>query len=86
MNEINNINQNTVVYFTFYIFFVVFISQLLFHIAIEKTTKLTLFTIITSLYPSITIILSFLVYNKKISMKILLGFMIILLGLFIMLR
>jgi len=86
MNEINNINPNTVVYFTFYIFFVVFISQLLFHIAIEKTTKITLFTIITSLYPIITIILSFLVYNKKISMKILLGFIISLLGLFIMLR
>jgi drug/metabolite transporter (DMT)-like permease len=86
MNEINNINPNTVVYFTFYIFFVVFISQLLFHIAIEKTTKLTLFTIITSLYPIITIILSFLVYNKKISMKILLGFIISLLGLFIMLQ
>lgn len=86
MKEVNNINPITVIYFTFYIFFVVFISQLLFHIAIEKTTKLTLFTIITSLYPIITIILSFLVYNKKVSMKLLLGFMISLLGLFIMLR
>jgi drug/metabolite transporter (DMT)-like permease len=86
MKEVNNINPLTVFYFSLYIFFVVFISQLLFHIAIEKTTKLTIFTMITSLYPIITILLSFLVYNKKISMKILLGFMTCLLGLFIILR
>jgi len=86
MKEVNNINPLTVFYFSLYIFFVVFISQLLFHIAIEKTTKLTIFTMITSLYPIITILLSFLVYNKKISMKILLGFMTCLLGIFIILR
>jgi len=86
IREINSINPLTVLYFSFYIFFVVFISQLLFHIAIEKTTKLALFTLITSLYPIITIVLSLLVYNKKISMKIVLGFLISILGLYIMLR
>jgi len=86
IREINSINPLTVLYFSFYIFFVVFISQLLFHIAIEKTTKLALFTLITSLYPIITIVLSLLVYNKKISMKIVLGFLISVLGLYIMLR
>jgi drug/metabolite transporter (DMT)-like permease len=86
MREVNNINPLTVVYFSLYIFFVVFISQLLFHIALEKTTKLALFTLITSLYPIITIVLSLLVYNKKISMKIVLGFLVSMLGLYIMLR
>jgi drug/metabolite transporter (DMT)-like permease len=86
IREINSINPLTVLYFSFYIFFVVFISQLLFHIAIEKTTKLALFTLITSLYPIITIVLSLLVYNKKISMKIVLGFLVTMLGLYIMLR
>ena len=86
IREINSINPLTVLYFSFYIFFVVFISQLLFHIAIEKTTKLALFTLITSLYPIITIVLSLLVYNKKVSMKIVLGFLVSMLGLYIMLR
>jgi hypothetical protein len=86
IREINNINPLTVLYFSLYIFFVVFISQLLFHIAIEKTTKLALFTLITSLYPIITIVLSLLVYNKKVSMKIVLGFLVSMLGLYIMLR
>ena len=86
IREINSINPLTVLYFSFYIFFVVFISQLLFHIAVEKTTKLALFTLITSLYPIITIVLSLLVYNKKVSMKIVLGFLVSMLGLYIMLR
>jgi drug/metabolite transporter (DMT)-like permease len=86
IREVNNINPITVLYFSMYIFFVVFISQLLFHIAMEKTTKIALFTLITSLYPIITIILSLLVYNKKIPMKIILGFLVSMLGLYIILR
>jgi drug/metabolite transporter (DMT)-like permease len=86
LNELNNINGLIIFYFTLYIFFIVFISQLLFHIAIKKTKKIALFTIITSLYPIITIVLSLLVYNKKISLKLILGFMTTIFGLFIMLK
>ena len=80
------INGTTVVYFALYIFFILFTSQLLFYIAIKKTNNVALFTTITGLYPIITIVLSLLIYNKTVSMKVILGFLLSVIGVYIILK
>lgn len=81
--EISIINTDLLLLFIINIFVVSFLSQILFHYAIKHTSKLSLFTIITGFYPLITMILSILFFKEKISLKILMGFMISMLGIII---
>jgi len=81
--ELTKISPDILLLFIINIFFVSFISQILFHYAIKHTTKLSLFTIITGFYPLITMILSFLFLKEKISFKVLFGFIISMIGIII---
>ena len=81
--EITKISSDLLLLFIINIFVVSFISQILFHYAIKHTSKLSLFTIITGFYPLITMILSLLFLKEKISLKILLGFVISMIGIII---
>ena len=81
--EIAKINSELLLLFIINIFVVSFISQLLFHYAIKHTSRIALFTIITGFYPLITMILSLLFLNEKISFKILFGFFIAMIGIMI---
>lgn len=83
LTEITKISSDLLLLFIINIFIVSFISQLLFHYAIKHTTKLSLFTIITGFYPLITMILSILFLKEQISFKILLGFVISMIGIII---
>jgi drug/metabolite transporter (DMT)-like permease len=81
--ELAKISSDILLLFIINIFFVSFISQILFHYAIKHTTKLSLFTIITGFYPLITMILSFLFFKEKITLKIFIGFVISMIGIII---
>jgi drug/metabolite transporter (DMT)-like permease len=81
--ELTKISSDILLLFIINIFFVSFISQILFHYAIKHTTKLSLFTIITGFYPLITMILSFLFFKEKITLKIFIGFVISMIGIII---
>ena len=83
LTEITKISSNLLLLFIINIFIVSFVSQILFHYAIKHTTKLSLFTIITGFYPLITMILSILFLKEQISFKILLGFVISMIGIII---
>jgi drug/metabolite transporter (DMT)-like permease len=83
LTEITKISSDLLLLFIINIFIVSFISQILFHYAIKHTSKLSLFTIITGFYPLITMILSILFLKEKISFKILLGFVISMIGIII---
>ena len=83
LTEITKISSDLLLLFIINIFIVSFVSQILFHYAIKHTTKLSLFTIITGFYPLITMILSILFLKEKISFKILLGFVISMIGIII---
>ena len=83
LRELTKISSDILLLFIINIFFVSFISQILFHYAIKHTTKLSLFTIITGFYPLITMILSFLFFKEKITLKIFIGFVISMIGIII---
>jgi len=83
LTEITKISSDLLLLFIINIFIVSFISQILFHYSIKHTSKLSLFTIITGFYPLITMILSILFLKEKISFKILLGFVISMIGIII---
>ena len=83
LTEITKISSNLLLLFIINIFIISFISQILFHYAIKHTSKIALFTIITGFYPLITMILSILFLKEKISFKILLGFVISMIGIII---
>ena len=83
LTEITKISSDLLLLFIINIFIVSFISQLLFHYAIKHTSKISLFTIITGFYPLITMILSILFLKEQISFKILLGFVISMIGIII---
>jgi len=83
ITEITKISSDLLLLFIINIFVVSFISQVLFHYAIKHTTRVSLFTIITGFYPLITMILSILFLKEQISFKILLGFVISMIGIMI---
>ena len=83
ITEITKISSDLLLLFIINIFIVSFISQILFLYAIKHTSKISLFTIITGFYPLITMILSFLFFREKITLKILLGFVISMIGIII---
>jgi drug/metabolite transporter (DMT)-like permease len=83
LTEITKISSDLLLLFIINIFIISFISQILFHYAIKHTSKIALFTIITGFYPLITMILSILFLKEKISFKILLGFVISMIGIMI---
>ena len=83
ITEITKISSDLLLLFIINIFIVSFVSQILFHYAIKHTSKISLFTIITGFYPLITMILSILFLKEQISFKILLGFVISMIGIII---
>ena len=83
LTEITKISSDLLLLFIINIFIVSFVSQILFHYAIRHTSKISLFTIITGFYPLITMILSILFLKEQISFKILLGFVISMIGIII---
>ena len=82
LTEITKISSDLLL-FIINIFIVSFVSQILFHYAIRHTSKISLFTIITGFYPLITMILSILFLKEQISFKLLLGFVISMIGIVI---
>ena len=83
LTEITKISSDLLLLFIINIFIVSFVSQILFHYAIRHTSKISLFTIITGFYPLITMILSILFLKEQISFKLLLGFVISMIGIII---
>ena len=81
--EISKINTGILLLFIINVFVISFISQLLFHYGLKKTTHISLFTIITGFYPLITMLLSILFLQEKLSFKILIGFIISMIGIII---
>lgn len=82
--EISKINIRLLLLIIIYVIIVVFTTQLLFYYAIKKSSNISIFTIITGFYPIITLLLAILILNEKISLKIFIGFLIVIIGIIIM--
>jgi len=79
-NQIINFNGNLLLLIICNIFIVTFFSQILYCYILENINTVSKITIIIGLYPIITLILSVLILNEKITPKILTGFILALIG------
>lgn len=79
-NQIINFNGSLLLLIIANIFIVSFFSQILYCYIIENINTISKITIIIGLYPIITLILSVLILNEKITPKILTGFILALIG------
>lgn len=79
-NQINNFNGSLILLIIINIFIVTFFSQILYCYVLENINAVSKITIIIGLYPIITLILSVLILNEKITIKTYIGFILALIG------
>lgn len=79
-SQIINFNGSLLLLIIINIFIVTFFSQILYCYVLQNIDKIHKITIIIGLYPIITLILSVLILNEKITFKILMGFILALIG------
>lgn len=89
--KFNNIKDDIIKYktyiplLTFISLFSIYIANLLYVIAIQNKVNINILTIITALYPIFTIIFSYIILKEKITLKAILGYLFIIIGLFFIL-
>jgi len=74
------IHKNKIIYIVIVAFFSLFLANLFYYNAIKYTNNVAIITSITALYPLITLILSYLILNEKMSLFNLLGIILIVIG------
>jgi drug/metabolite transporter (DMT)-like permease len=74
-------NINYIPFLAAIAFFSVYFSNFLYIYALENNANVNIMSIIVSLAPIVTIIASFLILKEKITIKVLIGFFIIFIGL-----
>jgi drug/metabolite transporter (DMT)-like permease len=74
-------NINYIPFLVVIAFFSVYFSNFLYIYALENNANVNIMSIIVSLAPIVTIIASFLILKEKITIKVLIGFFIIFIGL-----
>lgn len=79
-SQIINFNASLLLLIIINIFIVTFFSQILYCYVLQNIDKVHKITIIIGLYPIITLILSVLILNEKITFKTLIGFILALIG------
>ena len=86
-----DINRDLIKYKTyipllaFIALFSVYIANLLYVVALQNKVNINILTIITGLYPVITIIFSYIILKEKITIKAIIGYLFIILGIFFIL-
>ena len=89
--KFNNIKDDLIKYKTyipllaFIALFSVYIANLLYVLALQNKVNINILTIITGLYPIITIIFSYIILKEKITIKAIIGYLFIILGIFFIL-
>ena len=89
--KFNNIKDDLIKYKTyipllaFIALFSVYIAHLLYVVALQNKVNINILTIITGLYPVITIIFSYIILKEKITIKAIIGYLFIILGIFFIL-
>jgi len=89
--KFNNIKDDLIKYKTyipllaFIALFSVYIANLLYVVALQNKVNINILTIITGLYPVITIIFSYIILKEKITIKAIIGYLFIILGIFFIL-
>jgi drug/metabolite transporter (DMT)-like permease len=89
--KFNNIKDDLIKYKTyipllaFIALFSVYIANLLYVVALQNKVNINILTMITGLYPVITIIFSYIILKEKITMKAIIGYLFIILGIFFIL-
>lgn len=78
--QIINFDTNILLLIIVNIFVVTFFTQILYCYVLRNITKVSKVMIIIGLYPIITLILSVLILNEKITLKTLIGFILALIG------
>ena len=79
-SQIINFNGSLLLLIIINIFIVTFFSQILYCYVLQNIDKIHKITIIIGLYPIITLILSVLILNEKITIKTYIGFILALIG------
>ena len=86
--KFNNIKDDLIKYKTyipllaFIALFSVYIANLLYVVALQNKVNINILTMITGLYPVITIIFSYIILKEKITIKAIIGYLFIILGIF----
>jgi drug/metabolite transporter (DMT)-like permease len=65
--------------------FSIYIANLLYVVALQNNVNINILTIIVGLYPIITIIFSYIILKEKITLKMIGGYICIILGIFFIL-
>jgi drug/metabolite transporter (DMT)-like permease len=65
--------------------FSLYIANLLYVVALQNNVNINILTIIVGLYPIITIIFSYIILKEKITLKMIGGYICIILGIFLIL-
>jgi drug/metabolite transporter (DMT)-like permease len=76
-----NTNINYIPFLAVLSFFSVYIANFLYILALENKANVNIMSLIVSLAPVITLIASFLILKEKLTIKVLIGFFIIFIGL-----
>jgi len=74
------------IYITLYAFIGLFISNILYHYAIKHTNNIAIIITITSIYPLITLILSYYILYEDISVRNIIGILLIIIGIVFLIK
>ena len=74
------------IYITLYAFIGLFISNILYHYAIKHTNNIAIIITITSIYPLITLILSYYILYEDISAHNIIGILLIIIGIVFLIK
>jgi drug/metabolite transporter (DMT)-like permease len=77
------INDSTIITGIFFITILLFISKYLYLYIVNNDKSIAIVAILTSIYPVLTLIFGYLYLNESITGEELLGFILILLGIFL---
>ena len=77
------INDSTIITGIFFITILLFISKYLYLYIVNNDKSIAIVAILTSIYPVLTLIFGYLYLNESITMEEFLGFILILLGIFL---
>ena len=80
-----NLNSKIIIIIILISFFGTFLGKIFFIKTIKENDNISIFVIIMSLYPMVTIISSYFLLNERISNKQLLGYFLIIIGIYFLL-
>ncbi len=81
-----NKHKNNIIYIVLTSFLGLFLANLFYYNAIKNSNKISIIVSITALYPLITLILSYLILNEKISFTNIIGIIFIVIGILCLIK